>query len=307
MKRADSYKSVRGQGPCAIAIGTFDGVHVGHAALLAQVVDRARALRISAAALTFYPHPLTLSQGEHAPRLLRSLDRRMDAIAACGIDRCIVQTFDADFARLTTEQFVDDVLARIPVVAVLVGRGFTFGRGKTGTFSHLAELCQWRGIAAHEIETVSVDGEPVSSSRIRHALTSGDLATATTFLGRPYVLDGTVVHGQARGRTLGFPTANLDCGELLIPAHGIYAARVFSAAGPPLAAALFVGPPATFNETNATVEAYVLDFPGGDLYGTKMALTLVERLRGVEKFPNSTALAQQIQRDVERVRAVVQL
>ena len=297
--------------PLAVAIGNFDGVHLGHGALLAEVRARAARLGAQSAVLTFTPHPARLFAPDRAPPLIMSLERRLELIAAAGIDVAIVEPFTRAFASIDAAGFVSDVLARdLRARAVVVGYDFSFGRGREGTTELLRQLGAGASMEVAVIAPVSVAGIPCSSTRIRELVSVGEMGSAARLLGRPFELEGVVARGAGRGRGLGFPTANLAPEGELRPKLGIYAARARvldgADAGATHLAALSIGTNPTFTNPGdaATVEAYLLDFEG-DLYGRRLRVEVAERLRDERRFESIDALVAQIREDVARVRRVL--
>jgi riboflavin kinase/FMN adenylyltransferase len=301
-------------GPLAIAIGNFDGVHLGHAALLAEARARAARRGGPSAVLTFTPHPARLFAPERAPALIMSLDRRLELIAAAGIDVAIVEPFTRAFAAIEAPAFVNDVLARdLRARDVVVGYDFSFGRGRTGDVRLLGELAPAAGIEVAVIPAVAVEGVTCSSGRVRERVAAGDVAAAAKLLGRPFELEGPVRRGAGRGREFGFPTANIVPEGELRPKLGIYAARARILDGPFAgtihAAAVSVGTNPTLQADGAgpaavTVEAYLLDFEG-DLYDRRLRLEFSERLRDEQRFDSISALIAQIREDVARVKKLL--
>jgi riboflavin kinase/FMN adenylyltransferase len=294
--------------PLSIAIGNFDGVHLGHAALLAEARRRAARRGCQSAVLTFTPHPARLFAPERAPALIMSLDRRLQLIADAGIDVAIVEPFTRAFAAIEAAAFVTVVLARyLGARDAVVGYDFSFGRGRTGDAGMLYALGAEVGIDAAVIPPVTVDGVPCSSTRVRELVSAGEMAAAARLLGRPFELEGPVARGAGRGRGLGFPTANVVPEGELRPKLGIYAARARILDGPlagtSRAAALSVGTNPHFDGAGVTVEAYLLDFDG-DLYDRRVRLEVGERLRDERRFESVDALVAQIRDDVARVRAL---
>ena len=292
--------------PIALAIGNFDGVHLGHAALLAEA--RARAARDGgpSAVLTFTPHPARLFAPDRAPPLITSLERRLDLLAEAGIDIAIVEPFTRAFAGIEATAFVHDVLARqLGARDVIVGYDFSFGRDRAGTVAVLRELGAADGLGVAVIPPVSVDGVPCSSTRIRQLVSAGDTTAAARLLGRPFEIEGPVARGAGRGRGLGFPTANIVPEAELRPKLGIYAARALILDGPLAGtgrpAALSVGTNPQFAGAAVTIEAYLLDFDG-DLYDHRVRVEVGERLRDERRFESIDALIAQIRQDVARVR-----
>lgn len=274
-----------------IAIGTFDGVHLGHREVIAGADT----------VLTFDPHPSQVVHPESAPQLLTSLDRKAELIASLGVQELVVIPFDGAFASQTAQEFIDHVLIeRLGAEQVSIGDNFHFGAKAKGTAQMLAEDGRFE---VRITELLQKDGAPVSSTRIRKLIADeGDVTHAAELLGSPFKLSGTVVHGDKRGRELGFPTANIVPDDRFVtPAHGIYACRT----GQGRAAAVSIGLRPTFQTGRGVlIEAFVLDF-AGDLYGQDISLTFVERLRGEERFDGIDSLVAQMNRDVERTRAAV--
>jgi riboflavin kinase/FMN adenylyltransferase len=274
----------------SVAVGTFDGVHLGHREVIAG----------SDSVLTFDPHPVSVVAPQHTPRLLTTLERKAELIASLGVQELIVIPFDAEFARRTAAQFIDDVLVEaLAATRVAIGENFRFGHKAQGDSRLL--------VADRRFETVvhpllEVDGEIVSSSHIRGLLLAGEVGEANELLGAPFQLSGEVVQGDQRGRQLGFPTANLIPDETLVcPGHGVYACLADGRA-----AAVSIGVRPTFNTGRGElIEAYILDFDE-DIYGRTLRIEFLERLRGERRFDSAEALVEQMRQDVERTREVAQ-
>jgi riboflavin kinase/FMN adenylyltransferase len=270
--------------PRAVAIGTFDGVHAGHRAVIAEAVKRGGAPTV----VTFDPHPrAVLGSGVE---MLTTLDRRLELIAACGIVDILVVPFDETVAALEPEAFAAEYLLRLGAQTVVAGEGFRFGRERRG------DLALLRALGLEAVEVTLVDG--VSSTRLRELIRAGDVRGAAPLLGRPVEVDGSVVGGDHRGTGLGFPTANLDVSAgLLVPANGIYAGAVGDRR-----AAVSIGVNPHFRGSERRVEAYLLDW-SGDLYGDRLVVELWQRLREERAFGSDEELVAQIARDVEQTRA----
>jgi riboflavin kinase / FMN adenylyltransferase len=288
-----------GSGPRRVAIGTFDGVHLGHRAVIEG----------SDTVLTFDPHPLSVIRPEAKPRLISPFSIRRDLIASLGVSELVVIPFDGGFARQSAEEFVQRILIeQLGAQRVSVGENFTFGAGARGTAEFLRSHDEFE---THVTPLVEAGGEMVSSSRIRALLTEGDVALAGRLLGGPYLFEGTVAHGDKRGRTLGMPTANLVPDERFVcPAHGVYAAWAeLRDEGEPLPggrvpAAVSVGVRPTFvTGRGLLVEAYLLDVDQ-DLYDRTLRLGVLERLRGELRFDSVDELVERMQGDVAETRAV---
>ncbi|MGA1774907.1 MAG: bifunctional riboflavin kinase/FAD synthetase [Nitriliruptoraceae bacterium] len=295
-----------------VTVGNFDGVHRGHLALVDRAVAVGAARGVPAAALTFDPHPAAVLRPDAAPGLLQALDERVAALRAAGLDDVVVRRFDAALAALDPEAFVADVLlGERGAVAVVVGENFRFGRGATGDVARLRELCAAAGVAVEAVPLVGEGGTVVSSSALRAALAAGDVAAVSAGLGRPYALAGEVVRGDGRGRTIGVPTANVAVDPArALPADGVYACRVTGtdAGGAPVAgpAVVNVGRRPTFDGVGRTVEAHLLDAPPDlDLYGGRLRLEPVARIRGEQRFDGPEALVARIHEDVAEARRLL--
>jgi riboflavin kinase / FMN adenylyltransferase len=291
--------------PC-VAIGNFDGVHRGHQALVSAAVARARERAGTAVVLTFDPHPARVLAPARAPGALTTPAQKAELLAALGVDVLAVLPFDQELARFAPADFVSRIVAAcLSARRVVVGVGFRFGRGQSGDVPTLEALGAEHGFAVEAIAPVSQGGEPISSSRVRDALARGDVAAARALLGRAYPIDGEVVAGDGRGRTIGVPTANLASENEVLPARGVYAARC--RVGQPFGGAVAhpavvnVGSRPTFGGTTTTIEAHLLDFDA-DLYGAPLRLSFEERLRDERRFPGVDALVAQIREDVARAR-----
>ena len=286
----------------AVALGAFDGIHLGHRAILARAVALARQHGLAAVACTFDRHPLEVLQPERAPLPITTLEERLELIAAIGVDATLVLPFTADLARVEPEAFVADVLGRrLSAREVVVGFNHRFGRGARGDAALLGELSGAGGFRVHVMPPLQVDSVPVSSSEIRIALQVGDVQRAARFLGRPYSVAGEVVAGDGRGRTLGFPTANVKADRPVLVARGVYSAGA-EVDGRAWRAVVNVGVRPTFGDNALAVEAHVLDF-SGNLYGRRVTLRFVARIRDELKFSSVDALRGQIARDVAAARA----
>ena len=287
--------------PGAVALGAFDGIHLGHRAILGRAVTLARERGLEALACTFDPHPLEVLQPDRAPLPITTLVDRLQLIAETGIDTAVVVAFTRAIAALEPEAFVRDALAgTLRAREIVVGFNHRFGRGARGDARLLETLGPSLGFRTHVVAPLEVDGVPVSSSEIRTALGRGDLERATRLLGRPYALGGEVVRGAGRGRTLGFPTANVRMDLRLPLAPGVYVCR--ARVGPAeYRAVVNAGVRPTFGETELAVEAHLLDF-SGDLYGQRIQLTFLRRLREERRFPSAEALREQIAADVAAAR-----
>lgn len=288
-----------------VCIGAFDGLHLGHRALVGRAVGHARALGLAAIGLSFEPLPREFfARGAKPPRLM--LPRaKLEGLHALGCDAVGLLRFDAKLASMPAEAFVRDVLVkRLAAREVWVGPGFRFGKGRTGDIALLQAMGAELGFAANEVEPVLLDGERVSSTRIRAALTTGDFEMAARLLGRPYAIDGHVVHGRQLGRTLGYPTANLRYGGKTPALRGIYATWVHGVTDAPWPSVASFGTRPTVDGIEPLLEAHLFDFDG-DLYGRRIGVEFVARLRDEEKFPDLPSLVAQMHRDDEQARAIL--
>lgn len=287
-------------GAAAVALGVFDGVHVGHQALIRETIAHAGRRGVASCVLTFDCDPDQVVTPERAAPQLTTLEDKLDLIASLGPDAVLVVPFDRALAALSPEEFLSEVVfdACQPAVCI-VGRDFRFGHLAQGTVDTLAELGAGHGFEVIAYDLVVADDAPVTSSRIRALIASGKVAAAARLLGRPHRLHGTVVHGRALGREIGTPTANLDVdARFALPAPGVYVAWATVPAGRYRAAAS-VGVPPTFPDATCRLEALLIGF-NGDLYGAPLTLEFVERLRDQRVFPDTGSLAEAITRDAER-------
>ena len=308
-----------GIGPTVVTIGNFDGVHLGHQHVLDRLVKVARAKDAAAVAISFDPHPAQVHRPEAAPELIMGPQDRREALAATGLDGLLMMHYDLQLASLTPEEFVRRVFVDgLHVCAVVIGHDVRFGRGNAGDLQTMRDLGAQLGFEVQAVEDFGAlpdgpdaGGRRCSSTWIREALRSGDVRTAARLLGRTHRMRGEVVHGAARGRELGFPTANLAPESTgLIPADGIYAGWMIDAAGTRWPAAISVGSNPTFDGVSRQVEAHVIDRPDEkitdfDLYGQQVVVEFVERLRGMVAYTGPAALIEQMRLDVERTRDVL--
>ncbi len=300
-------------GGAAVTIGAYDGVHLGHQALLAELARRADAEGLSTVVVTFDRHPATVVRPSSAPLLLCDLEQKLELLAAAGVDRTVVIHFDEERANESAEDFIRTVLVEaLRARLVVVGEDFHFGHGRKGNVALLREMGAEAGFEVDGVALEAAGGSddpagPVSSTRIRRLVAEGRVAEAAGLLGRPHQVRGPVVHGDARGgSTLGFPTANVDVpAGIALPALGIYAGRFTTVGGMRRPAAISVGRRPTFYaDGRLLVEAHLLDFDG-DLYGQEGRVDFVERLRDEERFDDVASLVAQIERDVAATRAVL--
>jgi len=287
-----------------VALGNFDGVHLGHRAILKAAIDRARTASGTAFALTFDPLPAKVLAPARAPRLILAPEDKLELLRASGIDGVIVIAFTPALSRLTPAEFVRDyLLGGIGAREVVVGHSVSFGHARAGNAAVMAELGRQMGFETIVVGPVTVEGAVVSSTRIRELIAAGEMSAAARLLGRKHFLSGTVVHGRERGRTIGFPTANLDSATECLPPDGVYATRVVLPDGP-FASITNIGMRPTFAEPARTIEAHIFNFDR-DIYGAKVRLEIVERIRGERKFDSGQALAAQIAEDLKRAKEIL--
>jgi riboflavin kinase/FMN adenylyltransferase len=288
--------------PTVLTIGAFDGIHRGHQVLIGATVTRALASQSQSAVLTFDPHPDLVLRPNGQRLYLTSLAERTALIAALGVDLLIVQSFTHDLMALTYQEYVESIITSFPLRSLVVGVDFALGRKRTGTLPRLRELGTQLGYTVEAIEPLLLDGAPVSSTRIRAALAAGDLPLAAQLLGRPFGVTGPVVEGDRRGRTIGYPTANIAFPEdHVLPADGVYVCDV-EVNGERFGAVTNVGVRPTFAGAQRRIEAHLFGF-SGDIYGATVTLRFWQRLRGEQRFNGVADLIAQIQRDADAAQA----
>lgn len=289
-----------------VTLGAFDGVHLGHRALIARAVEAARALDVPSVGYTFFPHPAKVLAPKMAPKMLVSIERRAALMHEAGLDYVLIEPFDETFAAVDADDFVADFLvAPLAPRRVVVGFNFFYGRGRGGDTEHLRRAGERHGFEVDVVEPVESGTIVASSTAIREYLLEGNVDAARALLGRDFALCGEVVEGDRRGRTIGFPTANLEADAELLPANGVYASRVRIAGGEALHDAVTnVGVRPTFDGVRPTVETFLLDW-SGDLYGRRIEVQLVARLRDERRFDGIDALKAQLAKDVDAARAAL--
>jgi riboflavin kinase/FMN adenylyltransferase len=288
----------------AVTIGNFDGVHRGHRALVATTRTQAEDVGGPAVVVTFDPPPhQVLHPGSERPPLT-AIPQRAELLHAIGADHVVVLRASPALLALSPEAFFEDVIARqLGAKVVVEGYDFRFGRGRSGTNDTLRELCHTAGLAFEEVPQLALNGEPVSSSRVRAALVNSDVARASELLARNYRISGTVITGAKRGRTIGFPTANLVDVPSVLPGNGVYAVRA-SVDGRDWPAAANIGPNPTFGEDARKIEVHLIDF-SGDVYGKEMGVEFVTRLRATRPFSGVSELVEQLKRDIEQAKTAL--
>ena len=285
-----------------LALGNFDGFHLGHQAVIGRAVQRGAHERRPVIVATFDPHPMRHFRPDTAPFRLTSLDQRQRLFGQAGADAMLIFGFDGALAATSAEDFVADLLSRqIGAAGVVTGDDFTFGAGRRGSAALLAELGAAHGIVAETVAPLLLDGAPVSSSRVRDALGAGDPGQATRLLTRPFAIEGVVGHGDKRGRTLGYPTANVALGNYLRPAYGIYAVRVRTDDGSEHDGVASLGIRPSFDPPVEMLETFIFDF-AGDLYDRTIEVSLVAYLRPEAKYEDMDALVAQMDADSAMAR-----
>lgn len=287
-----------------VTVGTFDGVHLGHREIFAEIARRAERTGRRSVLVTFHPHPLRIVRPEVAPPMLGTLREKKEILAESGVDYLVIVPFTKVLQDYSARRFVEEILiGRARMGELVIGYDHGFGRGREGGVDTLREIGRDLGFDVDVVEAVTIGGEPVSSSRVRRALAEGDADEATRLLGRPYTLEGPVVEGHRKGRELGFPTANVAVGdpEKMLPREGVYAAYGW-VGDERLPGLLHLGPRPTFKGYAPTVELHLLDW-SGDLYGRTLRVEVCHRLRDIEKFDSLDALIAAIRGDEAAGRA----
>ncbi|GAC1446689.1 MAG: bifunctional riboflavin kinase/FAD synthetase [Pyrinomonadaceae bacterium] len=287
--------------PTVLTLGVFDGVHLGHQLIMRTVVERAREVGSVPTVITFDPHPRAVLQPEHAPPHLQTFDQKIEAFGVLGIEQTIVIRFTPEFAQTSAEDFLRDIVGeRLQAREVYLGHGFAFGKGRAGNIELLRKVSRDLGFFADQVPQVSLRGQRISSSRIRELIMNGQINLARRMFGRPYGVEGRVMRGDARGRTIGFPTANILAQNRVIPRRGVYVtATLIDGAWRRSVTNIGVRP--TFeNETgNYLIETHILDW-SGDLYGDVVRVRFLHRLRDEKKFAGIEELKRQIAFDAHR-------
>ena len=289
-----------------IGLGNFDGVHIGHRTILKKLVDEAAAQQGTALVMTFHPHPLTVLRPDRPVSLILSLREKLQRITAMGVDGIILQRFELGFARLTPEEFIQRYLVEaIGVEKVIVGHNVSFGRDRAGNAERLVALGEQSGFEVEVVGPVTLGNRAVSSTAVRSLLKAGNMRETTQLLGQPYALSGRVVKGFQRGREIGFPTANLRPRAPVLLPNGVYAVCV-DVGDDQYPGVANVGVNPTFGENQRTIETHLFDF-SADLYGKRIRVAFVERLREERKFPSVQDLVSQIREDAHRARTLLSI
>lgn len=305
MKHLYNLSDITLDKPSIVTIGVFDGVHRGHTHLLERFVSEAHTSQCLAVVLTLFPHPDVVLRGLTGRYYLTTPEQKAQLLGDLHVDVVITHPFDEQVRHIRAANFVDQLLAHLNMTSLWLTADFALGYKREGNFEYLSAQGQEKGFEVKKVDLLlSPDAAVVSSTGIREALLTGDIDKAADWLGRPYRLEGTVVHGDHRGRTIGFPTANLDIwSDQVIPAYGVYACRA-TLGTEQFMAVTNIGERPTFGGTQLRVEAYLLDFDR-DIYGQTLKLDFIARLRDEQKFSGLEALVQQIRADVERGRSLL--
>ena len=302
MRLFHGYENAEIARPTVLTLGVFDGLHLGHQLIVSSVVERARAAGAVPTVVTFDPHPRAVLHPESAPPLLQTFDQKVEAFGVLGVEQTIVVRFTREFARVRAEDFLRDVVReRLQAREVYLGRGFAFGRGREGDINLLRRVSGELGFFADEVPEVRLRGQRISSSRIRQLLAAGRVNLARRMLGRPYGVEGRVVRGAERGRTIGFPTANIRPRNRVIPRVGVYVTATLIG-GAWRRSVTNVGVRPTFEkDVEPSIETFVMDW-GGDLYGDVVRVRFLHRLRDERRFSSVEELKRQIGLDAARAR-----
>jgi riboflavin kinase / FMN adenylyltransferase len=287
---------------CVATIGNFDGVHLGHQAVLGQLAEKGAELRLPTTVVTFEPHPAEFFRPELAPPRLTRFREKLQALRRYSVDRVLCLHFNAALAAMPAEDFIRRILIdALDLRYLVVGDDFRFGRGRHGDFAMLQAAGSAHGFQVVNMHTFTIDGARVSSTRIREALGRGDLQGAEKLLGRPYRMSGRVAHGDKRGRSIGFPTANIHLHRRATPVQGVYAVEMFGLEAEPVAGVANVGNRPTVDGTRSLLEVHLFDF-AQEIYGRHLHVEFLHRLRSEQRFDSFEALKQQILRDAQRAR-----
>ena len=288
-----------------VTIGNFDGVHRGHIPIFEKLIDEAHRENRKAVVITFDPHPKKILHPHIKPfYLITSPDEKIKILEDSGIDGLILIPFDLEFSKITAESFVNDILwGKLHIRKIFIGHDYTFGKNKVGNKAFLADFGEKLGFEVETINAVKLGDEPISSTRLRYAILNGNVKLAARLLGRPYNVSGVVIPGKSRGSVLGIPTANIKPDKELLPAHGVYAVIV-DLEGNRNQGVLNIGFNPTFSDNELSVEVYLLDFTG-NIYGEKLNVLFVDRLRDEVKFDTPELLVEQVKKDIDQARDIL--
>ncbi len=288
-----------------VAIGNYDGVHMGHQIIFRRAAEIARENSGTAVVFTFEPHPLKIIAPERVPPLLTTFRKKMELIEACGIDQVICADFTRQFADQRPRDFAKDILVDlIGVREIVVGFDYAFGKGREGTILYLKKMGEEFDFKVHVIDPIKLNGHLVSSSYVRELIEEGDVKTAREFLGRNYSIQGPVIHGHHTGKAIGFPTANIDTARVQIPGTGVYAVFVYHGEQR-YQGAVNIGFNPTFNRDRLSVEVHIFDF-GEKIYGQEIEVEFIDRIRSEMVFQSADALVEQIKKDIEQAKIILE-
>jgi riboflavin kinase/FMN adenylyltransferase len=306
LKIVNSIKSFSANKPTIVTIGTFDGVHLGHKKILEQIVENAHSQNCESLVLTFFPHPRTILQADSEMKQLNTLAEKTNLLSALGIDNLVIHPFDAAFSRLTAEEFVKQVLVdTFKIKKIIIGHDHRFGRNRTANIDDLIEFGNKFGFEVEEISAKQINEVSISSTKIRNALTEGNIELANNYLGYYYSLTGIVSKGKQLGRTIGFPTANIKIVEeyKLIPQNGVYIVQS-NLDGIMYHGMMNIGTRPTVDGTTQTIEIHFFDFQK-ELYNQKITISLLHRMRSEQKFESVDALKKQLDKDKITALAII--
>lgn len=305
MNTIDFFDAYKAESPSAITIGTFDGVHVGHKKIIKNLIEKSEGLNTML--LTFFPHPRMVLQQDSNIKLINTIDERVELLEATGLDTLIIYPFNREFSRLKARDFVRDFLIdHLNLKKIIIGYDHRFGRNRTANIDDLREFGQAFDFKVEEIKAKEIDDITISSTKIRKALSEGDITTANTYLGYEFMLTGTVIAGKGLGNTIDFPTANIHIKETykLIPKQGVYFVKSVLD-GETVFGMMNIGTNPTVKGTNQTIEVHFFDF-NRDIYGKKIQIRLIKRLRDERKFGSLDALKAQLEKDKQTSVALIQ-
>ncbi len=287
---------------CVATIGNFDGVHLGHQAVLEQLKKCAEKTGLQSTVLIFEPQPIEYFSPDKAPSRLTRLREKLQQFSKHDIDRVACLRFNEQIANLSAEEFVQDILLdSLAVKKMIIGDDFHFAKNREGNYQYLAGVANDKGFEVSKTDTLNTDNERISSTLIREALVNGDMSRANRLLGRPYRISGRVVHGEKRGRKLGFATANIELHRYFSPVEGIFSGRVYGIGDSPMDAAVYVGSRPVYKGEHVILEVHIMDFDD-DLYGRHLQVEFLDKLRGDGDFKTEEDLVKQIHKDVDNVR-----
>lgn len=306
MKIVRGTKNISGPIPYpVVAIGNFDGVHIGHQIIFQKAAEIAGGAEGTSVVLTFEPHPLKIIAPEKVPPLLTSFRQKMELIENCGIDLVVCADFTRQFADQHPRDFAKNILVeRIGAREVVVGFDYAFGRGREGTVPYLEKMGEEFGFAVHVVEPIKLDGHLVGSTFVRELIENGDMENACKFLGRPYSIRGPVVHGYKTGHSIGFPTANIDTSRVQIPGTGVYAVHVLHD-NRKLPGVVNIGFNPTFHRDTLSVEVHIFDFHE-KIYGQEIDVIFIKRIRSEIEFKSADELVEQIRKDIDAAKQILE-